>query len=113
MAQSSYFYVLYCKDNTLYGGYTTDLKRREKEHNDGIGAKYTRLKSRRPAKMIYAEAFETRSEATKAEYTFKHQSRSDKERYLNEMGVTKPYTKIKQTILVDKREVATDEKPEE
>ena len=53
----SYFYVLWCKDRSFYAGYTTDLKRREKEHNEGIGAKYTRPVSRRPLKMIYAETF--------------------------------------------------------
>lgn len=82
MANKHYFYVLHCKDNSFYGGYTTDLERRLKEHNEGIGAKYTRLASRRPLKMIHAEAFETRSEATKAEAAFKKLSRLQKERYL-------------------------------
>ena len=46
MASNHYFYVLLCHDNTFYGGYTTDLARRLKEHNDGVGAKYTRLKKK-------------------------------------------------------------------
>ncbi|MDN6161650.1 MAG: GIY-YIG nuclease family protein, partial [Atopostipes sp.] len=70
-SKKSYFYVLYCKDRSLYAGYTTNLKRREKEHNSGDGAKYTRPASRRPLKMIYAESYQTRSEATKAEAAFK------------------------------------------
>ena len=37
-----YFYVLTCKDESLYGGYTNDLKRRIMLHNEGKGAKYTR-----------------------------------------------------------------------
>ena len=61
--KSHYFYVLLCAHNTFYGGYTTDPVRRLAEHNDGIGAKYTRIRSRRPMKMIYTEAFTTRSEA--------------------------------------------------
>lgn len=89
-AKTSYFYVLHCKDGTLYGGYTTDLSRRLKEHNDGVGAKYTRPKRRRPLKMIYAEAYETRSEATKAEAAFKKQARTQKNRYLSEQGVKMP-----------------------
>jgi putative endonuclease len=84
MANSHYFYVLYCKDQTFYGGYTTDPDRRLKEHNEGIGAKYTRLPSRRPLEMIHIEAFASRSEATKAEYAFKKLTRSQKIAYLKE-----------------------------
>lgn len=82
MAANHYFYVLHCKDGTFYGGYTTDPKRRLQEHNKGTGAKYTRLPSRRPVKMIHTEKFATRSEATKAEYAFKKLPRKQKEYYL-------------------------------
>ena len=77
-----YFYVLLCKDGTFYGGYTTDLARRLNEHNQGIGAKYTKLSKRRPLQMIHAECFATRSEAQKAEYAFKQLTRRQKETYL-------------------------------
>ncbi|AYW45628.1 GIY-YIG nuclease family protein [Tetragenococcus koreensis] len=80
--KKQYFYVLLCKDNSFYGGYTTDLTRRLKEHNQGIGAKYTHPKSRRPLDIIHAEMFETRSQATKAEAFFKKLSRAEKETYL-------------------------------
>lgn len=82
MATDHYFYVLYCKDRTFYGGYTTDPERRLKEHNNGTGAKYTRVTTRLPVKMIHTEKFATRSEATKAEYAFKKLSRKAKEAYL-------------------------------
>jgi len=82
METKHYFYVLACADQTFYGGYTTDPKRRLTEHNSGKGAKYTRLKSRRPAEMIYCEAFDTRSAATKAEYAFKQLTRAKKELFL-------------------------------
>ena len=82
MANEHYFYVLFCKDQTFYGGYTTDLSRRLGEHNNGTGAKYTRLQKRRPVKMIHAEVFSSRSEATKAEAAFKKLTRKQKERYL-------------------------------
>lgn len=82
MENNYYFYVLLCHDNSFYGGFTTDLMRRLKAHNEGKGAKYT--KTRRPVKMIHAEVFSTKSEALKAEYAFKHQSRIKKERYLKE-----------------------------
>lgn len=80
--KKQFFYVLLCKDNSFYGGYTTDLTRRLKEHNQGIGAKYTQPKNRRPLEIIHAEAFETRSQATQAEAFFKNLSRSEKENYL-------------------------------
>lgn len=95
----SYFYVLLCKDYSLYAGYTTDLKRREEEHNSGVGAKYTRPKSRRPLKMIYAESHQTRSEATKAEAAFKKLTRINKEKYLNENGVVFPLTMANECVL--------------
>lgn len=84
MVQSNnhYFYVLLCADNTFYAGYTTDLTRRLAEHNSGKGAKYTRLKKRRPAKMIHHEVFETKSDAMKKEYAFKQLTRLKKEAYL-------------------------------
>ena len=71
-----YFYVIVCADNSFYAGYTTDPVRREKEHNAGVGSKYT--KSRRPVRMIHQESFTTRSEATKAEAAFKKLRRSEK-----------------------------------
>ncbi len=38
-----YFYVLWCADQTLYTGYTVNLKQRVARHNSGQGAKYTRF----------------------------------------------------------------------
>lgn len=80
-----FFYVLLCADSTLYGGFTTDLTRRLAEHNDGIGAKYTR--NRRPVQMIYHEEYTEKSAALKAEYAFKHQTRKSKEVFLRQHGV--------------------------
>lgn len=82
MASEHFFYVLLCRDQTFYGGYTTDLTRRLKQHNAGTGAKYTKLKKRRPLSMIHAEKFATRSEALKAEAAFKKLTRPKKEDYL-------------------------------
>lgn len=84
VASEHYFYVLQCKDQSFYGGYTTDLLRRLNEHNSGKGAKYTHPASRRPLQMIHAECFTTRVAATRAEAAFKRLSRRQKERYLVE-----------------------------
>lgn len=76
-----YIYIARCGDDTLYTGYTTDLKRREEEHNEGGGARYTR--SRRPVEIVYSETFKTRSLATKREYEIKQLKREDKEGLIN------------------------------
>ena len=81
-AKTHYFYVLLCHDNTLYAGYTIDPARRLQEHNDGSGAKYTRVAKRRPVTMIHQECFSSRSEAMKAEAAFKRLTRRQKEAYL-------------------------------
>ncbi|EXJ23705.1 putative endonuclease [Alkalibacterium sp. AK22] len=99
-SKPSYFYVLHCKDGSLYGGYTTNLNRRLAEHNSGAGAKYTRPKCRRPLRMIYAEAHPTRSAATKAEAAFKKLVRRQKDSYLIREGVQKPFSK--QTVCIVK-----------
>lgn len=106
----SYFYVLWCKDNSFYGGYTTDLLRREEEHNTGIGAKYTRPQSRRPLNMIYAETFETKAEAMKAEYAFKQLTRAKKEAYLKQWGVKFPLSRKRACVVREVIELANTTK---
>ena len=72
----NYTYILKCSDNTLYTGWTNNLEKRIKDHNDGNGAKYT--KPRRPVELIYYEEFETKEEAMKREYAIKQMSRIQK-----------------------------------
>lgn len=95
--EQHYFYVLHCRDNTLYAGYTKDLERRLQEHNLGKGAKYTRPISRRPATMIFAKVYLSRSAAMKEEYAFKQLSRREKEHYLE----TEPLTCILPNASID------------
>ncbi len=72
-----YLYVVWCNDDSLYTGVTTDLKRRVEEHNTSSkGAKYT--KTRRPVRLMYSLEFEDRSSAQKAECKFKKLSRKQK-----------------------------------
>lgn len=82
-----YFYVLYCADDTFYGGFTDDVLRRFATHQNGQGAKYTKVKKRHPLHLIYSERFDTKSEAMKAEYAFKHQTRQHKEKFLQEKQI--------------------------
>jgi putative endonuclease len=65
----NYTYILKCKDGTLYTGWTNDLDKRVKAHNEGRGAKYTR--SRTPVELVYYETFETKEEAQRREYAIK------------------------------------------
>ena len=73
----NYTYILKCKDDSLYTGWTNDLKKRITSHNAGKGAKYT--KARRPVELVYYEEFQTREEAMKREYAIKRLSRKEKE----------------------------------
>ena len=64
-----YTYVLYSEiDQKLYLGYTEDIKRRKKEHDDGY-VKST--KHRRPLHLIYFEACLTNTDALRREKYFK------------------------------------------
>ena len=72
----NYTYILKCADGTLYCGWTNDLEKRIKTHNDGKGAKYTR--SRLPVSLVYYEKFESSVEAQKREREIKKLSRSEK-----------------------------------
>lgn len=74
------FYVLQCKDDTYYAGYTINIENRLRVHNEGKGAKYTR--ARLPVHCIYKEYFETKREAMQAEYRFKQLNRKQKEAYM-------------------------------
>ena len=72
-----YVYIAKCADGTFYTGYTTDLTRREKEHNSTKkAAKYT--KGRNPVKIIYSEKFLSKSVAMKREHIIKKLPKNEK-----------------------------------
>lgn len=74
----NYAYLVRCSDNSLYAGWTNDIEKRLKSHNDGTGAKYTR--PRRPVILAYLEEFETKSEAMKREAALKKMTHAQKEK---------------------------------
>lgn len=78
MSDSAWFmYVVECADDTLYTGITTDPDRRVHEHNNTrAGARYTR--ARRPVELVGMWRYDSRSEASKAEYAFKQLARDEK-----------------------------------
>lgn len=73
----NYTYMVRCADGTLYTGWTTDVERRVKCHNDGKGAKYTR--PRLPVELVYFEVFETKEDAMRREAAIKKLSKERKE----------------------------------
>ena len=72
----NYTYIVRCKDETLYCGWTNNLEKRIASHNQGTGAKYTR--NRRPVELVYYEAFDTKEAAMRREYEIKQMSRNQK-----------------------------------
>ncbi len=72
----NYTYLVECADGTLYCGWTNDIDKRMKAHNEGKGAKYTR--SRLPVRLVYFETFDTKEEAMSREYYIKRMSRDEK-----------------------------------
>ena len=74
---SWYVYMVRCRDNSLYTGYTDDPERRLAVHNAGKGAKYT--KSRLPVTLVYREACPDKSTALKREYALKRLKKAEKE----------------------------------
>lgn len=71
-----YTYIIKCKNNTLYTGYTTDITRRIEEHKRGINSKYTRAKGFDKLEVFFESR--SKSQAMKLEYYIKKLSRSKK-----------------------------------
>lgn len=76
----NYTYILECSDRSFYTGWTNDIEKRLRAHNEGKGAKYT--KGRGPVKLVYIEEFETKEEAMSREYAIKQMSRKEKEKLI-------------------------------
>lgn len=72
-----YCYILECADGSFYTGWTTDPVRREKQHNRGTGAAYTRM--HRPVRLVYVEPQASRSEAMRRERAIKRLTHLKKE----------------------------------
>ena len=80
MDKEWHFYIVRCKDNSLYSGIAINVEERVKEHNRGTGAKYTR--GRRPVTLVYSERISNVSEAMKREYRVKRWPKTRKEQLI-------------------------------
>jgi putative endonuclease len=81
----SYFcYIVECADGSFYTGWTLDPARREKQHNRGVGAAYTRL--HRPVHLVYIEEQPDRSTAMKRERAIKALNHAQKAKLVMKNG---------------------------
>ncbi len=72
-----YMYILECSDKTYYVGSTLDVYKRLQEHQDGLGANYTRR--RRPVTLVYFEEYPDIKQAFYREKQVQGWSRRKKE----------------------------------
>jgi putative endonuclease len=72
-----FVYIVRCADGSLYTGYARDPQKRVDVHNNGRGARYT--SGRRPVILVYAEEFDSASQALKRERQLKSLSKRKKE----------------------------------
>ena len=79
-----YFLVVKPRYNISYIGWTNNLKKRIRDHNEGKGAKFTKG---RKWKLIYYEVVNDKSAALKREYELKKNRRL--RNYIKKMFSTK------------------------
>ncbi|WNO08938.1 GIY-YIG nuclease family protein [Teredinibacter sp. KSP-S5-2] len=84
-----YVYIIETDNHRLYTGITKDVARRFSEHQDVFagnsgakGAKYFR--TAKPVRIVFQEACDNRSEATKKEIQIKSLSRAQKLKLINQ-----------------------------
>ncbi|MCR5175615.1 MAG: GIY-YIG nuclease family protein [Anaerovibrio sp.] len=72
----AFAYIVRCADDTLYTGYTTDIKHRLAAHNSGKASKYTR--GRTPVELVYLEECDDKNAAMSREWHIKRLTRAKK-----------------------------------
>ncbi len=76
-----YVYILLCRNGSFYTGYTKNLDERTKLHENGKGARYTKM--HKPERVAYIELFNSRAKAMKREKTIKKMSHEQKLNLIN------------------------------
>lgn len=76
-----YVYILECSDKSLYTGWTVDIDKRVKVHNEGKASKYTR--GRLPVRLVHLEEYDDKIQAQKREWEIKQFSRKKKLQLIN------------------------------
>jgi putative endonuclease len=72
----AWVYLLRCRDDSLYTGWTVDVERRFARHQSGVASRYTA--SRRPVELALTIPMPDRTSARREEARIKRLSRSDK-----------------------------------
>lgn len=78
----NYVYILECRNGNYYTGWTNNLPKRLRQHNQKNGAKYT--KAFGPCQLVYYEIYHKKEDAMKREYQIKQLTRKQKEALINE-----------------------------
>ncbi len=73
-----YFYMIRCRDASIYTGIAGDITYRVWEHNAGVDQRCYTF-TRRPVALIHAEEYATKDEAFRRERQVKGWSRAKKE----------------------------------
>jgi putative endonuclease len=72
----AWVYLLRCRDDSLYTGWTVDLERRLARHQSGVASRYTA--SRLPVELALSIPMSDRTSARREEARIKRLSRSQK-----------------------------------
>lgn len=67
--QSWFVYMIETDQQMLYTGISTDVEKRFRQHQSGKGAKFFRM--HKAKRIVYSEAFESKSLALQKEYEIK------------------------------------------
>ncbi len=78
-----YFYIVRCKDNSLYSGQTNNLDKRIREHNTSSSRSAKYLRARKPVKLVYFEKYQTIQLVMKREREIKQWTKAKKEILVN------------------------------
>ncbi len=78
-----FVYLLKCKDNSFYTGFTNDLDRRLYEHNAGL-SKEAYTYNKRPVELVWFEMFTEPTQAILIEKKIKGWSRRKKQALIDE-----------------------------
>lgn len=108
-----YMYILECADGSYYTGSTKNLEKRLWEHQNMLGANYT--KRRLPVKLVYYEEYQRIDEAFYREKQVQGWSRKKKEALINGKPELLPklaiaYRDLQNESSVASRTSATDSK---
>jgi len=79
-----YCYIVECADGSYYTGWSLDPVRREKQHNGGRGAAYTRTHA--PVHLVYVEEQPDLRTAMKRERAIKALKREQKQKLIEKQS---------------------------